>query len=178
QDSLKLLQELNGLGVRKVIMLTGDTDAAARSAAEKLGIKEYHSQMLPDEKREIINQLKDIGHVVAMVGDGINDSPALSIADVGISMKHGADVAKETCDVLILNEDLDGIVYARDVSQKTIALIKQNFKYIIGINSALIGLGLIGFLSPATSALMHNVTTIAVTMNSVRSLSVKREEGI
>jgi len=169
EDSQKFLNMLKELDhVERIIMLTGDNDATARNVAKRLGIKEYHSQVLPERKTEIIKNLKGKGYVVAMVGDGINDSPAISYADVGVSMKHGADIAKEACDVLLLDVELKGIIEAREIAQDAMFRIKKNFRYIIGINSALIGLGILGMITPVTSAFMHNATTILVSANSLR----------
>jgi heavy metal translocating P-type ATPase len=171
RDAAGFVRMLKESGVKKVVMLTGDSDAAARNAAEKLDIKEYHAQVLPDTKTEVIRALKEGDHVVAMVGDGINDSPALSYADVGISMKHGADIAKEASDVLVLDGNLLAIIEARQISRKTMSLIRQNFRYTVGINSALIGLGLLGVITPGITAVAHNAATIAITLNSLGFLS-------
>lgn len=179
EDSQKFLRMLKGLGVERIIMITGDNYATARNVAKKLGIEEYHAQSLPERKTEIIKGLKGRGHVVAMVGDGINDSPAISYADVGISMKHGADIAKEACDILLQERGLEGIIEARKIAQDTMFRIRQNFRYIIGINSVLIGLGILGKITAVTSAFMHNATTILVSANSLKPyrLSPYREEG-
>ena len=169
KDAAGFVRMLTEAGIEKIIMLTGDHDSAAKSAAERLGIKEYHAQVFPEKKMEIIRELRERGYVVAMVGDGINDSPALANADVGISMKHGADIAREVCDVLLLEGGLEGIIESRKISQATMSRIKKNFRYIMGINSALIGLGMLGVLPPSVSALMHNATTVAVAADSLRA---------
>ncbi len=168
KDSLKFINMLRDSGIRRIIMLTGDNDATARSVAERLGIEEYHGQVFPEKKTEIIKRLKNEGHVVAMVGDGINDSPAISYADVGISMKHGADIAKEVCDILLLDGRLEGIIEARKIAQDAMPRIKHNFSYIVGVNTVLIGFGILGIISPAISALTHNGTTVLVSLNSLR----------
>ncbi len=167
-DALPFLRSLKQAGVHRVIMLTGDGDAAAKRAAEELGIREYHAQAFPDRKAEVIRELKAKGHVVAMVGDGINDSPALSLADVGISMKHGADIAREACDVMLLGERLMGIVDSRKISRKALSAIRRNYIYIMSINSSLIVLGLAGALTSSMSGLLHNAATVAVGLNSLR----------
>lgn len=172
-DSRRFINLLKDSGVKRIIMLTGDNEAAARSVAERLGIREYFGEVFPEGKVDILKILKKEGHVAAMVGDGINDSPALSCADVGISMKHGADIAKEACDVLLLDGNLAAIIAARRMSQKAMNTIHNNFRYIVGINSSLILLGLSGVLSPAASALMHNAVTVASAMNSLMLLSDK-----
>ncbi len=176
-ESLDFLQMLRAQGIQKIIMVTGDNEATARNVAERLKIDEFYAQVFPDKKTALIVDLKNKGYVVAMVGDGINDSPALSHADVGISMRHGADIAKEACDVLLMNGDLICIIEARKISEGVISTIKQNFKYIIGINSGLIGLGLVGLLSPAISAFMHNAVTIGVALNSLSPIGYRSNSG-
>ncbi len=168
EDARTFLDGLRSSGVGRIVMLTGDNDAAAKNVADKLGIEEFYSQVFPEKKAEIIKELKDKGWVVAMVGDGINDSPALSYADVGISMKHGADIAKEACNVLLMDVRLERIIEARKMAQDAMLRIRQNFKYIVGINTVLIGLGISGFTTPVFSAFMHNMTTFLVSANSLR----------
>lgn len=173
QEAFEFIKRLKDYGVNKIVMLTGDADAAARNIAAKLGITDYYSQILPDKKTEIVKLLKNSGNVVAMVGDGINDSAALAHAHVGISMKHGADIAKEACDVLLLDGSLMSIIEAKNISKKAMDTIKQNFKYIVGINSSLIFLGLAGLSTPAFSAFMHNASTVLSALNSLRLASHK-----
>ncbi|MCM2359701.1 MAG: heavy metal translocating P-type ATPase [Geobacteraceae bacterium] len=173
EESRRFLALLRASGVERVIMLTGDNEATARQVAQQLAIREYVAEVFPERKTELVNRLKGEGRVVTMVGDGINDSPALSSADVGISLKDGAEIAREACDVLLLSGDLTDIIHARNISRQAMALIQQNFRYIVGINSTLIGLGLLGGITPALSALMHNSATVLVTLNSLRPL---REE--
>lgn len=168
EDSQKFLDMLKDLGVKRIIMLTGDNEATARNVAKKLGIDEYHAQVLPEGKTAIIRNLKSKGYVVAMIGDGINDSPAISLADVGISMKHGADIAKATCDILLLERGLDGIIEVRKIAQDAMSRIQRNFRYIIGINTALIGLGIGGIISPVFSAFAHNIATVIVSASTLR----------
>lgn len=168
EDSKMFLMRLKNLSVKRIIMLTGDNDATAHTVAKRLGIEEYCADALPERKTEIIKDLKEQGYVVAMVGDGINDSSAISYADVGISLNHGADIAKETCDILLLDVPLDGLIDAREIAQDAMSRIKKNFRYIIGINSALIGLGILGAISPVASVFIHNATTILVSANSLK----------
>lgn len=168
EDSLAFLRRLRREGMGRVMMLTGDGQAAARKAAADLGIPEYRSRALPEEKAEIVRSLKRQGHVIAMVGDGMNDSPALAVADVGISLRQGADIAREVADVMLLRDRLEDIVDAKRISERALAMVQANFRYILGINSALIGLALTGILPPPLSALAHNATTVAVAANSLR----------
>lgn len=173
EDSYRFIEMLRESGIKRVIMLTGDNEAAARNVADRIFIHEYYSQIFPEQKTEIVKRLKNSGHLVAMVGDGINDSPALSYADVGISMKHGADIAKEVCDILLLDGSLMSIIKAKNISEKTMDTIRQNFKYIVGINSSLILLGLAGISTPAFSAFVHNTSTALSALNSIRLMSYK-----
>ncbi len=168
EDSKMFLMRLKNLGVKRIIMLTGDNDATAHTVAKRLGIEEYCADALPERKTEIIKDLKEQGYVVAMVGDGINDSPAISYADVGISLNHGADIAKEACDILLLDVPLDGLIDAREIAQDAMSRIKKNFRHIIGINSVLIGLGILGAIAPVASVFIHNATTILVSANSLK----------
>lgn len=168
EDLKKFLSMLMASGVERIIMLTGDNDATARNVASRLGIEEYHAQILPEGKTEIIKNLKGNGYVVAMVGDGINDSPSISYADVGISMKHGADIAKEACDILLLDRELEGIIEVREIAQEAMFRIKKNFRYIMGINTTLIGLGVGGMISPVFSSLIHNATTLIVSASTLK----------
>ncbi|MBI1921747.1 MAG: heavy metal translocating P-type ATPase [Geobacter sp.] len=170
KDSRRFLRRLREDGVDRVVMLTGDNEATARQVAQQLAISEYMAEVFPEMKTEVVERLKKDGRVVAMVGDGINDSPALARADVGISLQHGADIAKEACDVLLMRGELSDIIHARQISRQAMALIQQNYRYIVGINSSLIGLGLLGAIPPSMSALMHNSTTVLVTLNSLRPL--------
>lgn len=168
EDLKKFLSMLKASGVERIIMLTGDNDTTARNVANRLGIEEYHAQILPEGKTEIIKNLKGNGYVVAMVGDGINDSPSISYADVGISMKHGADIAKEACDILLLDRGLEGIIEVREIAQDAMFRIKKNFRYIMGINTTLIGLGVGGMISPVFSSLIHNATTLIVSASTLK----------
>lgn len=173
EEALDFIKKLKDSGISKILMITGDADASARNISTKLGIREYYSQILPDKKTEIVKLLKNSGNVVVMVGDGINDSAALAHAHVGISMKHGADIAKEACDILLLDGSLMSIIEAKNISKKAMDTIKQNFKYIVGINSSLIFLGLAGLSTPAFSAFMHNASTVLSALNSLRLASHK-----
>lgn len=168
ENSGKFIRMLKEDNVQRIIMLTGDNEITAGNVARDLGIKEYVSGVFPETKTEIIKDLKKKGHKVAMVGDGINDSPALSYADVGISMKHGADIAKEACDILLLDGNPMAIIEARQLSRMVLNRIKRNFGYIVWINSALIGLGFLGAITPAVSALAHNAATVMVALNGIR----------
>ena len=164
----RLIRRLENMHVRRVIMLTGDNEITARAVAEELGITEYHAQALPDDKTVLIDRLREEGHVVAMVGDGINDSAALTRADVGVSMKHGADIAREACDVMLTGDRLDSLLDAVSISRKAMRRIRRNFVFIVASNTLFIGLGVTGLISPALMALLHNSGTVLTCAHSMR----------
>jgi heavy metal translocating P-type ATPase len=169
-DAFQFLHQLRQNGVKQVMMLTGDGEESAANVARRLNIDSYKAQLLPEDKIGIVHELQRDGNVVAMVGDGINDTPALSAADVGISMKSGADIAHEVCDVLLIKPGLDGILTARYIGQRAMSRLRWNYSAALGVNFALVFLGLSGRISPAVSALSHNLGTILVTANSLRPL--------
>ncbi|MDO5707542.1 MAG: heavy metal translocating P-type ATPase [Andreesenia angusta] len=160
------IEELRNLGIENIVMLTGDSEKPAKETAEKLGITEYRSQVLPEEKAKYIQELKRQGRTVIMVGDGVNDSPALAASDVSVSMNEGSDIAREVADVILLTPDLNALIMLRELSQELFAKINRNYRDIIGFNSGLIGLGLLGLLPPATSAFLHNASTVAISLRS------------
>ena len=170
-DAKVVLETLKSLGIKRIIMLTGDGEIAARNACEILGITEYHSQVLPETKAEILRSLRDDGHIVIMVGDGINDSPALSSANVSVAMKDGADIAKEVADITFLTENLDGLIKLRHLSQGMLKRINNNYRFIIGFNSLLVLLGVSGAITPAASAFLHNLSTLSLSGASMRRFS-------
>ena len=170
QDARQFVTALKDSGIKKVVMLTGDNEATARTIAGGLGIDEFHAQALPDRKVEVVRQLQEQGYTVAMVGDGINDSPALSQADVGISMKHGADIAREACDVLLMDGTLEDILTARTVSLEAMELVEHNFRTILAVNSAALLLAVTGAAPPVFSATIHNLSTILVGLRSLQPL--------
>ena len=170
QDARQFVLALRESGIKKVVMLTGDNEATARTIAWNLGIDEFHAQALPDRKVEVVRLLQEQGYTVAMVGDGINDSPALSQADVGISMKHGADIAREACDVLLMDGTLEDILTARAVSREAMELVEHNFRTIVAVNSAALLLAVTGAAPPVFSATIHNLSTILVGLRSLQPL--------
>jgi len=169
EEARDVLDNLRSLGVEHFIMLTGDGDAAAKVACEALGITEYHAAMSPEGKAEFINNLKNSGKQVIMVGDGINDSPALSQADVSVAMKDGSDMAKEVADITLLSGHLEGLVELRRLSQALFNRINLNYRFILGFNTSLLLLGLGGAITAPTSALLHNLSTMALSGASMRS---------
>ena len=165
-----VIKHLQDRGIREILMVTGDEPATARTVARRLGICRVHASVLPDEKAAIVRSLQREGHVVAVVGDGINDSPALSRADVSISMAHGADVARETADVLLTDSDLWGLIQAIDLARQSVELIRQNL-VIVGVpNVAALALAAVGRLSPVGSTLLNNGSTVVAALNSLRPI--------
>jgi Cu2+-exporting ATPase len=170
-ESQSIIRRLNNLGIKNTIMLTGDNSTVARAVSEKLSISRFVADMLPSDKAEVVKELQRKGHVVAMVGDGINDSPALSYADVGIAMKHGAEVTHESADVVLMEDSLEKLLEAVEIARGSIALIKQNYGIVIGMNSIALALALPGGLvSPSVTALISNGSAILASLNAVRPL--------
>ena len=170
EDAPAMLASLSANGVRNITMLTGDGQKTARSVAGALGIDDFRSGLLPVDKAELINGMKKRGRKVIFVGDGVNDSPALSAADIGISLKDGADIAKEVAGVVLVDGQLSGLATARELSSLALERINWQFGFIMGLNSLLIGLGLFGAITPRLAALLHNLGTVLVTANSVKTL--------
>ena len=169
-ESRAFIEGLKLLGIRRIVMVTGDNRETAATIAGELGIDEFYAQALPDKKVEIIRALQQEGCTVAMVGDGINDSPALSRADVGISMKHGSDIAREACDILLQDGALDDILEARRISREAMILIEHNFRTIVTVNSAALFLSVFGIMPPVFAATLHNLSTIVVGLRALDPL--------
>ena len=160
-ESREIIQRLHAMGIRNSVMLTGDNAVVARSVGRQLGLSHQFADMLPADKAEVIQQYQRQGHVVAMVGDGINDSPALSFADVGIAMKHGAEVARESADVVLMEDLLWKLVKAVEISRGAVSLIRQNYAIVAGLNTLALGLALPGgLISPEITALISNGSAI------------------
>lgn len=173
EEAVDVIKALKKHGFKRIIMLTGDSESAAKAACEKLGITEYRAQVLPEDKANVVASLKNKGHKVVMVGDGINDSPALSVADVSVAMKSASDIAREVADISLLSEDLMTLITLRKLSTSLFARIKSNHSFIIGFNTMLIMGGICGILTPASSALLHNVSTTAISGLSMRPCLTK-----
>lgn len=153
----------------EVHMLTGDGEYAAKKISKELGIKNFRYGILPEDKSETVNALKAKGKTVVMVGDGINDTPALAAANVSVSLKESSDIAREVSDIVIMSENLDGIILARKISKNMLSKINSNFRFIVGFNTLLLALGIGGIISPATSALLHNTSTMLISSLSMRN---------
>mgnify|MGYP001229642250 CR=1 FL=1 len=167
EEAKEIIKILKDTGINNVIMITGDGEETAKRVSEELGIDKFYAQVLPEEKASIIEKLKEEGHKVIMVGDGINDSPALAAANVSIAMKDGSDIAKEVADVTLMKSDLEEIVTVRLLSQGLISKINKNYRDIVLINTSLLLLGLFGYIKPTTSALLHNISTMAISAKSM-----------
>ncbi len=167
-EALEVITKLKESGIKRVVMLTGDDRRAAANMAEHLGITEYHAGILPVDKAQIVQELQAEGCKVIMVGDGVNDAPGLSMADVGVSLRDGTDLAKEVADVVLLESNLHSLVVARQLGQKVVQRIRGNFAANMSLNSAFLGLSLFGIITPTMSAILHNVTTVGVTLNATR----------
>lgn len=168
-EAKQVIRNLKTLGITKVVMLTGDCDNAAKAVAHELDLDDYRSSVLPEDKAAYIQMLKDQGHTVIMVGDGINDTPALSTADVSISMQDSSDLARELADVTLVSSNLNELVILRKLAVDLFERIHANYHFIVAFNSSLIGLGALGLMSPNTTSLLHNGSTFAIAASSTRN---------
>ena len=169
-ESASVIAQLRAQGITRCVMLTGDDARTAAAVAEELGIDEFRAQILPVDKAEIVRELQRGGHTVLMVGDGMNDAPALSAADVGVSLRDGADLAREVADVVLVDGSLQGLVTVRALAKRLLRRIHTNFTINTGLNTAFLAGGLAGVLQPGLAALLHNSTTVGVTCNAMRPL--------
>ena len=167
-ESREVIAQLRRRGIRRIVMLTGDDARTAKNVARALGIQEFRAQVLPTDKAGHIQALKKEGCKVLMIGDGVNDSPALSCADVGATLKEGSDIAQEVADVVLMNNSLSDLPYAIDLGRATMRRIKEDFAVSVGLNTGFLAGGLTGALTPATGAVLHNMTTIGVCLNAMR----------
>ena len=165
-----VIEELKDLGIENVIMLTGDSESGAKASAKALGITDYKSQVLPEDKSRIVEELKQEGKTVIMVGDGINDSPALAAADVSVSMKHSSDIAREVADISLLSDDLYDLVTLRKLSVGMLDKINDNYRNIVAVNGSLLVLGVLGVIPPSTSSMIHNLSTMLFGVMSTKSV--------
>jgi Cu2+-exporting ATPase len=170
-ESREIIKRLHAMGIRNTVMLTGDNAVVARAVGHRLGLTRQFADMLPADKAEVIQRFQRDGNVVAMVGDGINDSPALSFADVGIAMKHGAEVARESADVVLMEDSLWKLVKAVEISRGAVRLIRQNYAIVAGLNTLALGLALPGgLISPEVTALISNGSAILASLNGIRPI--------
>ena len=170
EEAKDAVAALKALGVTKTVMLTGDSERTAAAIAAEVGVDAYRAEVLPEDKAQFVEQERKEGRTVIMIGDGINDSPALSAANVGIAISDGAAIAREIADVTISAEDLFELVVLKKLSKKLMQRIDLDYRFIMGFNGSLIGLGALGILSPATSAMLHNVSTLGISMYNMTDL--------
>lgn len=176
-EAQEVLSALRGSGIARTVMLTGDSSRAAAAIAAQVGVDDFRAEVLPQDKAGFIAQLRQEGHTVLMVGDGINDSPALSEADAGIAISDGAAIAREIADITIAADSLWELVRLRQIATALMARIQNNYRFVIGFNGALIALGVAGVLAPAASATLHNLSTLAVSLHSMRALPKDPQAG-
>ena len=157
-------------------MLTGDSAKAAEITAQKLGISDFRAQVLPEDKHRYVEQLKEQGHRVIMVGDGINDAPALAAANVSVAMSDASDIAKETADITVRGADLTQLAAIRQLSEKLMHRINSNYRFILLFNSVLLLSGAFGLLQPSASALLHNASTMTICAKSMTPLEDKKRK--
>ena len=169
-EAAAVVTSLKKAGISKVVMMTGDSERTASVIAKKVGVDEYYAEVLPEDKAAFVEKEKDKGRKVIMIGDGINDSPALSEANVGIAISDGAEIAREIADITVGSDDLYQIVTLKYISNALMKRIKSNYRKIVGFNSGLIALGVAGVLPPTTTALLHNGSTILISVNSMKNL--------
>ncbi len=170
EEAADVIEKLHEYGISRVVMMTGDNERTAKAVAEKVGVDEYHAEVLPEEKAAFIRAEHEAGRKVVMIGDGVNDSPALSEADAGVAISTGAAIAREIADITISAADLYALVELKRLSNALMSRIGWNYRTIIGFNGGLIGLGVLGVLPPATSALLHNASTLAIGLRSMTEL--------
>ena len=173
-EAKDVIRELKERGIKRIVMLTGDDTRTAKNVAGQLGITEFRAQVLPTDKASHVLALKKEGCKVLMIGDGVNDSPALSSADVGATLKEGSDIAQEVADVVLTNNNLADLPMAIDLGRATMRRIKENFTVSVGLNTGFMAGGLFGVLTPALGAVLHNLTTIGVCLNAMRSPTGER----
>lgn len=175
-EAKEVISSLKALGISKIVMMTGDSERTAKAIAGKVGVDEYYSEVLPEDKASFVENEKAAGRKVIMIGDGINDSPALSAADVGIAISDGAQIAREIADITVSADDLGQIVYLKDLSNNLIRKINRNYRTIVSFNSGLIALGVLGVIQPTISALLHNTSTLFISMNSMKNIPLAEEQ--
>ena len=169
-EASEVLRALKELGISRTVMMTGDSENTARAIAERVGVDEYFAEVLPEDKAAFIRAEQAAGRKVIMIGDGINDAPALSLSDVGVAIGSGASIAREVADITIAAEDLRELVLLRKLSQALMGRIDRNYRFVMSFNGALITLGAVGVLPPATSALLHNGSTLLLSMECLTPL--------
>ena len=175
-EARSAVRALHGCGISRVVMMTGDNERTAAAVAQAVGVDEYHAEVLPEDKAAFVRAQRQAGHCVIMVGDGVNDSPALSEADVGIAVNSGAAIAREIADITVSSDDLFALVKLRELAQALTRRIDRNYRFIVSFNLALILLGVAGIIAPTLSALLHNTSTLAISLRSMTDLLPEGDE--
>lgn len=175
-EAAEMVKSLKAAGITKVVMMTGDSERTAAAIAKRVGVDEYYAEVLPEDKANFVEKEKSEGRKVIMIGDGINDSPALSAADAGIAISDGAEIAREIADITIAADDLREVVTLKLLSNLMLKRIHRNYRSIVGINSGLIALGVTGMIQPTMSALLHNTSTLLISLRSMRNLLPEKEK--
>ena len=170
EEAAAVVRKLKETGISKVVMMTGDSDRTAKAIAARVGVDEYYSEVLPEDKASFVEEEKKAGRKVIMIGDGINDSPALSAADIGIAISDGAEIAREIADITVGADNLNELVTLKLISDGLMKRIHKNYRFIVGFNTGLIVLGVAGILQPATSALLHNTSTLMIGLKSMQDI--------
>lgn len=170
EEAKASVDALRAAGISKIVMMTGDSERTAAAIARRVGVDEYYSEVLPEDKANFIEKEKASGRKVIMVGDGINDSPALSAANVGIAISDGAEIAREIADITVGADDLQELVVLKEISNALMKRIRRNYRFIVTFNAGLIACGVAGILQPTTSALLHNTSTLAISLKSMQNL--------
>ena len=170
EEAAAVVRKLKEAGISKVVMMTGDSDRTAKAIAARVGVDEYYSEVLPEDKASFVEEEKKAGRKVIMIGDGINDSPALSAADIGIAISDGAEIAREIADITVGADSLNELVTLKLISDGLMKRIHRNYRFIVGFNTGLIVLGVAGILQPATSALLHNTSTLMIGLKSMQDI--------
>ena len=170
EEATEMVRDLKKAGIRKVVMMTGDSERTAAAIAKRVGVDEYYAEVLPEDKANFVEKEKSEGRKVIMIGDGINDSPALSAADAGIAISDGAEIAREIADITIAADDLREVVTLKLLANAMMKRIHMNYRNIVGINSGLILLGVTGIVQPTVSALLHNASTLMISLGSMKNL--------
>jgi len=169
-EAVEVIRELREAGLSKIVMMTGDSERTAKAIAKRVGVDEYYAEVLPEDKAGFCEKEKAAGRKVIMIGDGINDSPALSAANVGIAISDGAELAREIADITVGADNLRELVTLKKISNGLIKRISRNYRMIVGFNAGLIGLGVAGIIMPTTSALLHNTSTLVIGLKSMQNL--------
>ena len=169
-EAPEVIKALRNAGFSKIVMMTGDSDKTAKAIAAKVGVDEYYSEVLPEDKASYIENEKANNRKVVMIGDGINDSPALSAANAGVAISDGAQIAREIADITISSDNLYEIVTLKNISNLLMKRINKNYRTIVTFNSLLIALGIAGVLPPTTSAMLHNTSTLLISLSSMNNL--------